>query len=65
MKTTTESNIRRKARRRGYSVSKYRQGYGHVYCLQEWGNPQVEMYDAELDEIEEFLYKQPTLFQQK
>lgn len=59
MKTTSESNIRRKAIRRGYTVNKYKKGYGHVYSLQEWGNSVVTLYDAELDEIEKYLNKQP------
>jgi len=64
-KTTTESNIRRKAHRRGFTVSKYRKGYVDVYSIREWCTPTVEMYNGTLEEIETFLATEPTLKQQE
>ena len=55
----SESNIRRKARRRGYSVSKYRRGYHDVYAASHWQKAVADISDASLEELEEFIDRQP------
>jgi hypothetical protein len=57
--STTESNIRRKARRRGYRVGKYRQGWHDVYAATHWLHACADIWDASLEELEEFINKQP------
>ena len=56
---TTESNVRRKARRRGYSVSKYRRGYDDAFVATHWGKGFADIWDARLRELEEFIDRQP------
>ena len=56
---TTESNVRRKARRRGYSVSKYRRGYDDAFAATHWAKGSADICDARLRELEEFIDRQP------
>ncbi len=63
--TTTESNIRKKARRRGFTLSKYKKGYGYAYILKVNDSPICDLWsnlwEAELSEVEAFIDKQPIL----
>ena len=56
---TTESNIRRKARRRGFRVSKYRRGYDDAFAATHWAKGSADIWDADLGELEAFIDKQP------
>jgi hypothetical protein len=54
-----ESNIRRKASRRGYSVGKYRSGYVDKFAATHWQKPTADIWDASLDELEKFINSKP------
>jgi len=56
---TTESNIRRKARRRGFRVSKYRRPYDDAFVATHWTKATADIWDADLGELEAFIDKQP------
>lgn len=55
----TESNIRKKARRRGYSIHKYRRGWGHCYAATYWHSPVAEIWDATEAELHKFINSKP------
>ena len=56
---TTESNIRRKARRRGFRVSKYRRPYDDAFAATHWAKGSADICDARLGGLEEFINTQP------
>jgi hypothetical protein len=56
---TTESNIRAKASRRGYRVGKYRAGYDSKFVASHWQSSMADIWDASLEELEEFINSKP------